>query len=270
MNTDAQQESWLRKNYAKREQAALSIRLLGLADYCNADAPEWPTGGELHLIDQNVIEILRLTHQRVLRQPFLEGPALWKLFQLLNKRVPALRLVQRVNKLLNRARDRLSEAPETGLMVLLTQAMAGEEQAQNLLRDINFVRGDISAAANIVWSEHEPVLAQLSLARTRSVEPACSQGNVAPVEVRCYARTIELIVDNLWREELRRESVHLLIWAAAIEHPLASELLRFDRVASPVINKRIVEGLKNAKIRRKRGQGSARQKRFRAKKSLPE
>ena len=146
----------------------------------------------------------------------------WKAFQLLDRRMPKLLLVKRVDNLMKRARDRLEEDAQHPLSKLERQAECGHENAQKLLRDIAAIRDGQNAAKKINWTEHESTLAQFS--RTRSVEPL--YGRSAPLEFRCYARALELIVDDCRREPLK--SWPLTEWAARIGHPDAKSLLAFD------------------------------------------
>ena len=68
------------------------------------------------------------------------------------------------------------------------------KDAQRLLHDIQRVRENLSAARTIDWAQHERVLSKFSPAK--SVELACGK-NAASLEVRCYARVLELIMGTL-------------------------------------------------------------------------
>jgi hypothetical protein len=146
----------------------------------------------------------------------------WKAFQLLDRRMPKLLLVKRVDNLVKRARDRLEEAAQHPLSKLQQQAECGDEHTRKLLRDIAAIRDGQGAAKRIDWTEHERALAQFS--RTRSVEP--SYGRSALLKFRCYARSLELIVDDCRRKPLK--SWPLTEWTAEIGHPDARSLLAFD------------------------------------------
>ncbi len=135
-SAEIERQKWLRKKYAERERAALSRNLTRLASYCNAECTRWPTAADLGLVSDGVRNILKFTGQRVVRSPYMGARPLWKSFQLLAERMCPLKLVQRVDKLVKRAKDRLSEAEESSLFVLSRRALEGNKDARNLMRDI--------------------------------------------------------------------------------------------------------------------------------------
>jgi hypothetical protein len=243
------------------EKIALSRNLERLSSYCNEEDTIWPTDSDLSSIERRVIDILKLTRQRVMRSPFTNASPVWKAFQVLDKRT-TLHLVQRVNSLVKRATERLSEAKEPSLITLSRQARE-DPDARNLLHDINAVMNSPSAAGTIDWTRHESTLAQFS--PTRSVELACNLGSAASLGVRCYARALELIVEYSPRKELRDKSLPLVMWLAGIGHPKAADLKRCDPDLAYAFE-RIVSGVKNAKSSRKRELGRQRIRRHRAKK----
>jgi hypothetical protein len=266
-SAEIEREKWLLRKYAEREQAALSRGLTRLARYCNEERTHWPTAADLGLISDGVRYILKFTGQRVVRSPYMGARPLWKSFQLLDERMRRLKLVQRVDNLVKRAKHRLSEAEESSLFVLSRRALEGNKDARNLMRDIELlVRNGPSAARNIDWTQHEKALAQFS--RRRSVEPARNL-SAAPLEVRCYVRVLELIVEDNQRKKLQRESFPLLIWLEAIGHPAASELKRLDPVVAFRVE-RIVKASTIEKTLRKRELTRVRVRRYRAKNSLSE
>ena len=61
----------------------------------------------------------------------------------------------------------------------------------------------------------------------QKLEIACGD-SAASQKVICYARTLELLVDDYRHEPLRRESRPFLEWLAQIGHPEASNLLGFN------------------------------------------
>ena len=184
----------------------------------------WPDRKFLQSLEDNVMFLIATKRKK---QP---SPA-WKGFQLLDKGMPSLRLVLRVDNLVKRAQDRLEEAGEAPLTKLERQAEHGDEDARKLLCDIAAIRDDQDAARTINWTRHERALAQFS--RTRTVEPA--YGRSAPVEFRCYARALELTVDNYRRKPLRNKSWPLIEWTARIAHPEAKNLCALDDVAAWVV-----------------------------------
>jgi hypothetical protein len=175
----------------------------------------------------------------------------WKAFFLLNRRMPSLRLVVRVNNLIKRACDRLQEVGESGLERLARQQEQGN--AQRLLRDVESLRKDLRVAKAIDWKQHERTLAQFS--RTRSVELACNQ--TAPIGVLCYTRALELLLaDECRYRPLRKNSQPLIQWIARIEHPEAKSLLAFDDVMAWVVeqevNSRAKKALRKSEAQRER------------------
>jgi hypothetical protein len=127
-----------------------------------------------------------------------------------------------------------------------------------LLRDIASIRGDQDAARKINWTQHETALARFS--RTRTVEPA--YGRSAPVEFRCYARALELIVDDYRRKPLRDKSWPIIEWTARIGHPEAKTLCAFDDVAAWVVQQEQA-ALQGKSALQKRGKGRERTARHR-------
>jgi hypothetical protein len=204
----------------KLARERLFLRLNKLAGCCKAqDTPWpgtiWPDEAFLRSLEEDVMLLIATERKNP------PSPA-WKAFQLLDRRMPKLLLVKRVDSLVKRAQDRLEEAAQHPLSKLEQQAECGDENARKLLRDIAAIRDGQDAAKKIHWTEHERALAQFS--RTRSVEP--SYGRSAPPEFRCYARALELIVDHYRRKPLR--SWPLTEWTARIGHPGAKSLLQFD------------------------------------------
>jgi hypothetical protein len=204
----------------KLAKERLFLRLNRLARFCKAQDTPWPGTiwpDQVFLLSLEDEVVFLITTERKKRP----SPA-WKAFQLLNTRMPSLQLVLRINNLVKRARDRLEEAAQRPLSKLEQQAECGDDNAQKLLRDIAAIRDCQGVAKEIDWTEHERALAQFS--RTRSVEPA--YGRSAPLEIRCYARALELIVDDSRRKPVK--SRPLTEWTARIGHPGAKSLLAFD------------------------------------------
>jgi hypothetical protein len=212
-------------------------------------ATSWPSSELLQSLEDGIK--LLVAEQR-------KKPLSWKTFQRLDKRMPRLRLALRVDNLVKRARDRFEEAGQPALSELKRQAERGDEGARNLLRDIAAVNDFQAAPKKIDWIQHEKVLAQFS--RIRSVEP--SYGRSAPLEVRCYARTLELLVDDYRREPLRTRSKPLLEWIARIGHPNAKNLLAFDYATERQIERK-ARGSQEEKALRQREKGRERTRKHR-------
>ena len=215
-----------RHDAMNRKIAAERLRsnLETLASCCQsetANAALWPSGELLESVEESV---------KVLVAEERKNPLKWKTLQRLDKRMPSLRLVHRVNNAAKRALERLTETGESELEKLDRQ---DREDARKLLRDIAAIRDVQDAARKINWTQHERALAQFS--HTRSVEPA--YGRSAPLEIRCYARALELIVDDYRRKPLRNKSRPLLKWLARIEHPQANSLLAFDSAVADAIQR---------------------------------
>jgi hypothetical protein len=211
---------------------------------------QWPDSGDFEGI--------------MLHVPWGRRRPRWKTLERLNKRQPSLRLVWRVNRLIERAKQRLTEANESHLGVLQRQAASGRNDAKNLLRDIAQLRKNLGAARRTDWTQHEKVLAQFS--PTRSVELAC--GLTAPPKVRCYARTLELIVDDE-RYELETRPGALLWWLDQIGHPAAQDLLALNHIVALRARQR-KQNIEKYRSEQKRKAGRERVKRHRARNSLPQ
>jgi len=195
----------------------------------------WPDRGLLRLLEDSVMHLIATER---MKRP---SPA-WKAFQLLNKRMPSLRLVLRVNNLIKHARERLEETGQSALDKLERQAERGDENAQKLLSDIGRLKQLLSSAKAIDWKQHERTLEQFS--RTRSVELACNQ--TGPIGVRCYTRALELLlVDEYRHKPLRDKSRPLIEWVGQIGHPEAKSLLAFDDVMAWVVEQE--EGTREGK-----------------------
>jgi hypothetical protein len=180
----------------------------------------WPTIDLLKSIEFDVTRLAGFERKKPTRPP------LWEPFQRVNRRISSLRLVWRVNNLVERAKSRLTDAGQSALEKLWQEQT---KDAQGLLHDIERVRENLSAARTIDWAQHERVLSKFSHAK--SVELACGKSTASP-EVRCYARVLELIVDHEKHEPLRKKSEPLVRWLAQIEHPMAKDLEAFNHEAA--------------------------------------
>lgn len=218
----------------------------------------WPTKELLQRLDRCVWFLVRSGER-------LELLVTWKAFRRVDKRMPSLLLVLRVNNLVKRAVARLKESGRSALAELSWEQ---GKAARDLLEDIARVRENLSAAEIIDWAQHELVLLRFS--RASSVELACGK-NTASQEVRCYARALELIVDHDKREPLRREAEALVGWLLEIRHPIAKELRAFYHEAAFADKDTSTHVADLIKTRRKREAKRERDRRYRAgKNSLPE
>ena len=124
-----------------RKIAAERLRsnLETLASCCQsetANAALWPSGELLESVEESV---------KVLVAEERKNPLKWKTLQRLDKRMPSLRLVHRVNNAAKRALERLTETGESELEKLDRQ---DREDARKLLRDIAAIRDVQDAARN--------------------------------------------------------------------------------------------------------------------------
>jgi hypothetical protein len=187
-----------------------------LSRRCAADSPkagDWPPAEWLQELQDNVMLLI---------SPVFKKPPMpvWKTFLLVDKRMPSLRLVQRVNNLLKRALARVAGAGESALSKLMPECECNEA-ALNLLCDIERLTEDLSKAKAIDWKRHEGVLKSLSGAGVLRL--ACGDFPASP-SVICYARVLEMLVDDCWRDKARP----LIEWAVRVGHPEAKNLCKFD------------------------------------------
>ena len=235
-----------------REAKEHLVLILGmLKNYCKPQYTKWPFFEFLRLLEDSVM--LLIATQRKKRP----SPA-WKAFRLLDRRMPSLRLVLRLNNLVKRARVRLVEAGESAVSKLKRQASRGDKHARKLLRDIGRLREDLSNAKAIDWAQHENVLKQVS--GNRGLKLSCGDSPASP-KVICYTRAVEILIDDYRRKPLRDESRTLIKWVARIGHPEAKSLCAFDNLAWVVEEEEAAWRGKSAL--RKREKGRERQKRYR-------
>jgi hypothetical protein len=214
----------------------------------------WPTGDILRDLEERVIFLLATERKK---RP---SPS-WKAFELLDKRMPSLRLVLRVNNLFKRAYERLAKAGESPMSKLSRQGDAGDQGAERLVNDLYRIKNALGTPERIDWTQHERALAQFS--PTRTVEPA--YGRSAQLKCRCYARALELVLDDYHRDPLRKESLPLIRWALGIGYPGATSLGAFDHIAAFIVEQD--EGVWRRKlVRHQLYLGLARTRRFRERK----
>ena len=128
---------------------------------------------------------------------------IWKGFKILDGRRGLLRPANRVDNLVKRALLRLQEGGESVLHKLARQCGADR---QKLVSDIESLKTDLSNAKGIDWEQHRSVLNSLSDRGTISL--FCGNSPASP-NVICYARTLELLIDDYRRQPLRRQSTPL-------------------------------------------------------------
>lgn len=209
----------------------------------------WPARELLEFVEQSVACLVATQRTKPV------SPA-WKAFQLLNRRMPSLLLVSRVNNLVNRAWQRLEEVGESPLDKLGQQ---DREDTRRLLHDLERLRVNLRAAKDIHWTELEKPLAELS--RTRTVELASKQ--TPPITARCYTRALELLViDEFRHKPLKQNAAPLLAWLAKIKHPESKGLLAFNRELANIIEREHAASQQEARLR-EREKGRQRTRRYR-------
>lgn len=229
----------------------VSSALKELSTYCrSSDTPtSWPSGEFLRDIQNDVMFLVKEERKK---EPYPR----WKAFRLLDKRVPSLQLVRRIDGLATRARERLAEVGKSPLDQL---AQVPNESNRKLLRDLERVEADLGNAKCIEWREHEKALAQFC--RTRTVELASK--HTGPIQLQCYAKSLELlVVDQFRHKPLQIRAAPLIHWLADIKHPEGKSLLAFHHGLAQIVDRR-QRAVADEAIRRQREQGSDRTRRHR-------
>jgi RNA polymerase sigma factor (sigma-70 family) len=231
----------------RRARRRLSDALERLALYCQEPNPQakeatdlyeamkqwtwWPTEDLLKQIKESVLTLAGAQRKYPERRP-------WEAFELVNRRNPKPRLIKCIDELVERARERFTEAGFSDLETLepewskaerfsdleaLSRKLSKDKDARNLLRDIDGIKENVSAARAIDWTQYRDILARLP-----GSAHLASGNDTALV---CYARVLELIMDHRRWEKLRKESAALVFWLLEISHPRADELKRFNHGA---------------------------------------
>ena len=172
----------------------------------------WPSHELLKSIEDDVRTLTLLARDNWPRR------ARWQAFQLVDKHLPALLLVLRVDNLVERARKRLTQAGLSDLEKLFSKPGSA---ASNLFRDIERLRKNPGDAKTIDWAKHHTLL------QRDGVEPDLSDSAAAPLRATCCARVLELMIDDYQRTPVRIKSLPLLRWIERIGHPAKKGLLPF-------------------------------------------
>jgi RNA polymerase sigma-70 factor, ECF subfamily len=181
----------------------------------------WPQENLLARIEDGVLAI-------ALTQRKYPERRLWKNFELVNRRKKKLQLVDQINDLVSRARERFTKANFSDLEALSSERRENTD-ARNLLRDIDRIKKDVGAAKTIDWAQYFDFLARFS----DDGHFMHARGN--DTAIACYARVLELIIDHMKWEKLREDSEALVLWLLRIGHPSAEGrdgLEPFNRGAS--------------------------------------
>src|SRR5262249_35885071 len=163
----------------------------------------WPQRELLEQIEDGVLTI-------ALTQRKYPARRIWKNFELVNKRNRKLHLLDHVNDLVSRARERFTEL---GWSKLEELSWEQGEDGKKLFHDISRVRENLTAAKTIDWAQHKGILSKLS----DEEHFAHSSGN--DIALACYARVLEFIVEEPKWEKLRKQSDALVFWLLKIGHP---------------------------------------------------
>jgi hypothetical protein len=116
----------------------------------------WPSHRELSDL-RHAIRDLAMTQRK--KETFKTAWT-WKAYELVNKRWPKLRLVKRINELVERARHWLKEANATELSRIRIDASTGAPKAKRLLEDLEAIQEDANNAAEIDWQDYKELLFQ--------------------------------------------------------------------------------------------------------------
>jgi RNA polymerase sigma factor (sigma-70 family) len=194
----------------------------------------WPENDLLKHIKDSVLTLASTQRKYPEKRP-------WKTFMLVDRRMPGLRLLKHINGVVERARERFTEAGFSDLETLepdwskaerfsdleaLPRKSSKDKDALNLWCDIDRIKENASAARAIDWAKYKDVLSRLP----GNGHLAHATGN--DTGLACYARVLELIIDHRRWETLRKESGALVFWLLEIGHPKATELKRFNHDAA--------------------------------------
>jgi RNA polymerase sigma-70 factor, ECF subfamily len=208
-----------------------------LALYCQAPDPQakgstdlheamkqftwWPQNDLLKQLENSALTLAMTERKNPSRR-------IWKAFELVDTRMPTLHLLKHINELVERARERFTEANFSDLEALSWE-WREDKDARNLLRDIDRIKENVSAARTIDWAQYKDILARFS----DDGHVVHASGN--DTALACYARVLELIVDNRRWGKLRKQSEALVFWLLEIGYPRVSGrdgLEQFNRAAS--------------------------------------
>jgi hypothetical protein len=260
---------YMRTAFQPRVEQQLRIGLRRLEQYCwqpcrppllsrqqtpNGDLDElhqamrqlktwWPPWDLLNGLTQAVITLANLE----LKRPHLST---WKAFKRVDRLRSGFRLIHRIDNLVQRAENRLSEAGQSDLSKLRRIADGAEEpslRAKRFLADLQKVQADPTAAAKIDWASHHLVLKR----RTNK---------------DCYIRALQIIAAHQALQPLRREALPLLTWIAGLGNPAYEHVLKWDQHAEWL--KQIAEsGAAQKRAAKRKQQQTERVRRFRSKKT---
>jgi len=218
--------------FGKHAKKRVAADLASLAFYCQPADPKAKGATDLHQAMKQFTywpqeELLGRLEDSVLTLALTERKfpdrRIWKNFQLIHRRMPRLRLVEHINEIVERAKERFTES---GWSKLEELSWKEDEGARKLLRDISRLKENLSAAKTIDWAQYKDILSRFS----DKGHLVNASGNDAALA--CYARVLELIVDHPRWEKLRKQSEALVFWLLRIGYPGVDDLKEFNRYAA--------------------------------------
>jgi hypothetical protein len=217
----------------------------------------WPRWEDLSALDSSV-KALSLSVRKKVPKPW------WEAFELVNQRWPGFRLIHRVDALISRARNLLKEAGESDLMWVRREARGNGErvlEAKKFLADLRRIQKD-PKTAKIKWEHYERFLSSPGL--NKGVQLWCGD-HAASAGVVCYARALEMIVDDDYHRRLLDDAKPLLLWIAYLGNPAYWYVLKRDDFIECTVEWLGKDAAKR-RLEHKRAQGRQRQRRFRSRK----
>jgi hypothetical protein len=218
----------------------------------------WPSRDELAELDLKVKELAILFRDNV-------PEPLWKAFEVVNQRWPGFRLIRYLDALVSRVRKLLGEAGESDLAGARREARGSSQralEAKRFLADLQKIQKEPKTAAKIEWPCYEHLLFRPG--ENRRVQLWCGDSPASP-RVICYARALEMIVDDEHHEPMRKNARPLLEWIARVGNPAYSDLLAGNDFVKWMAE-RYAQQAAEERAGRKRKQGRERQRRFRVRK----
>src|SRR5262249_26960610 len=151
------------------------------------------------------VETLSRSDRKKVPQP------LWKAFEQVNKRWRRFRLIRRLDALVSRARKLLEEAGESDLTWIRREAWGSGQrslEAKRFLADLRRIQKKPKAVLKIQWSRYKHFLFRSGHHKGFL---RCGDFPASP-HVICYARALEIIVDDENRKKLLDKAEPLLRW----------------------------------------------------------
>jgi hypothetical protein len=218
----------------------------------------WPSWDDLLRLDSSVKTLSRPGGKK-LSQP------LWKAFEGVDKRWRRFRLIRRLDALVSRARKLLDEAAESDLRSVCREARGNGErasEAKRFLADLRRIQKEPKAASKIQWCRYRQFLSRLG--DNKGFRLRCGD-SAASERVICYARALEIIVDDENRKELLNKAEPLLRWILFLGNPDYADVLKRDDFMEWAAQQR-AERASDERAEHARKLGRVRVRRFRARK----